>query len=292
MDTHSVVLVVQFSYGRGEGGEAYTRTAVLTRLLGTAWAAAEHPPVTVPDLAHAYSIDDGICEKVQHRHEVDQVELNVQNKVRGVLHVHVCADEVEHHIGQPEDYQCARQQQRRHKSLVVGLRRIASPRVRITHFRWAAHSPDQLRCTAAVGDNFTVDPGVQPHDNDDEAGEGVRADLQRASGHDTVEQRAVVVSGHDQHEQTRCGSQNGSQEPRQTDTQPGLPAGHPCRREQRAADGDVLVERQHEQRERAAAERKDERGNQHQGDEKTVLEVDNREMGEEIGGVIVHPQQG
>lgn len=65
--------------------------------------------VGLADLPHANPVDDWVREEVEHRQEVYDVELDAEDGLRQVVDVEVEGEEVEDHVGKPEDDQSARQ---------------------------------------------------------------------------------------------------------------------------------------------------------------------------------------
>ena len=264
--------------------------------------AGEQTPVPAAHLAHAYAVDDGIGDEVEDGQEVDDVELDIDDGVGHGGDVEVRRDEVEHHVGQPEDNERAPQQQRRHERLVVALRRLVrrgAGRGGVVAAAGDATQPSLAdggcagpRRAAPVAQHLPVDAAVEDDNDDYEAGEQVGADLQRAHAQaDGARRAAGGRPVEQQHRQPRHARAHHRHDPRAADHRARAPPRHARRREDRVADGDVLVDGEHQQAEEAGAEREDERRDEHDADEETVRQRADGEAGEDVGRVVVHPEQ-
>ena len=90
----------------------------------------------------------------------------------------------------------------------------------------------------------------------------------------------------DWNQRRRCRYHPGSR-----DAEPRPARGDAGLREERVADGDVLVDGQHEQREGATDERQQQGNQQDENDEEAVPQTGDLEMREDVRGVVVHPDE-
>ena len=116
----------------------------------------KHSVVRLPDLAHAYPVDDGIREEVEHGQEVDAVHLDVEGHVRDGVDVNVSSDKRVGHERQPEYDQGAHEQESGDEGLVAVFRLVASA------------GAAQCRRASPVSHYFSVNQAVQADDDEDQ----------------------------------------------------------------------------------------------------------------------------
>lgn len=93
--------------GQSHGGRADGKARLLAG--DTREDRGDKATIGLANLPHANPVDDWVCEEVEHRQEINNVELGTQDGLRNVVDVDMGRKEVEDHVGKPEDDESARQ---------------------------------------------------------------------------------------------------------------------------------------------------------------------------------------